>query len=68
MKESPTRLEIVDFSEMALSADPLEGAVIAGRGADGKPIELYLSGHALARLEAFLARANLEQAKHHSSH
>jgi len=68
MPDSIVRLKFVDLFEMALSMDLLEGAVIKGRVSDGSEIEVQFSARALAKLESFLVHANVEQAKHHSSH
>jgi hypothetical protein len=48
---------------MVVGTDPADGAVLTGKGFDGHPIELHLTPVALAKLEAFLAQANMEQAK-----
>ena len=41
---------------------------IAGRSSDDRVIEILLSAEALTKLEAFIAQANLEIAKHQPRH
>lgn len=57
-------LEVIDVKQMMVSADPLEGAIITLEIVGEQRVDMHLSPHALAKLEAFLARANVEQAKH----
>ncbi|TCR65668.1 hypothetical protein [Bosea sp. BK604] len=63
-KVSNLDLEVIDVKQMMVSADPSEGAVITVEIVGEQLVDIHLSPHALAKLEAFLARANVEQAKH----
>lgn len=68
MTNQPLKIELVSFSRMEVSANPNDGVVITGQGFGGRAIELHLTAGALLQLEAFLTKANLEQAKHQPSH
>lgn len=62
--ESSVDLEVLDVKQMVVSSDPAAGAVITLQIAGERIVDLHLPPHALAKLEAFLAKANMEQAKH----
>jgi len=68
MSDRALKIELADFNQIEVFADPNEGVVITGRDFDGAKIELHLTAGALLKLETFLTRANLEQAKRQSSH
>jgi len=62
------RLELVKIIRMVVGENPGEGALFTGHTADAQAVDVYLTPEALATLEAFLARANQEQAKRQPSH
>lgn len=68
MPQQRNTIEFIDFFRMILSVDLTEGVTVTGRTRDGTEVELGLTAEALAKLEAFIARANLEQAKRQPSH
>ncbi|QEL25385.1 hypothetical protein FQV39_24430 [Bosea sp. F3-2] len=62
------KIEVVDISRLEVTAEPGGPARLTCRGIDGRPIEIHLAPEAMTKLEAFLAQANLEQAKLHKMH
>ncbi|QEL26969.1 hypothetical protein FQV39_30430 (plasmid) [Bosea sp. F3-2] len=62
------RIDVVDIKQMVVAGEPGGPAVLTCRGVGGRLIDLHLSPEAMTKLEAFLARANLEQAKLHQMH
>jgi hypothetical protein len=60
--------ELVDFIRMDVGEDPAKGAILTGRTEDAQSIDLHLTPAAVARLETFLVRANMEQPKRQPSH
>ncbi|WP_439498263.1 hypothetical protein [Bosea sp. (in: a-proteobacteria)] len=57
-------IEVTDVKQIVVSADPTEGAIVTLTTNSRQDIDLRLSPFALAKLEAFLVRANAEQIKH----
>lgn len=68
MSEKAVKLEIMQINQLQVTAEPGGPAVLSCRSSDGGPIDLYLAPEVLTKLEAFLAKANLEQAKLHQIH
>lgn len=65
MSEKPTiEIPVIRVSEVVVSADPAEGAMISLATEADADLRLVLSQSALAQLEVMLARAAQEQAKH----
>ncbi|MGO4669321.1 hypothetical protein AB4099_07030 [Bosea sp. 2KB_26] len=66
MPQKPTReFAVIKVKHVTVSADTTLGAVIALE-VDGKnEISLFMVPEVLASLEAMLAKASLEQARHH---
>ncbi len=65
MSEKPVvEIPVTTVSEIVVSADPNEGAIISLATEADADIRLVLSPIALAQLEALLTRAAQEQAKH----
>lgn len=56
-------LEVVEVRQIEVTADAAGETVISLEVVGGQEIDLHLSPHASAKLEAFMARASLEQAK-----
>ncbi|RDJ20135.1 hypothetical protein DWF00_16630 [Bosea caraganae] len=64
MTRKPSRVFVVSrIRDVIVSADPSEGALIGMEVPGEADIELRLPADALAKLEALLANANMEQAK-----
>lgn len=61
-------LEIVDVKQMIIGTDPAEGVIVTVELVGERKIDMHLSPYALSKLEAFLVRANAEQAKHQPIH
>ncbi len=59
-------LDVVDVLQIQVSADPADGAMITIKTAGDQDINLHLPPQALAKLEAFLSKATIEQAKYQS--
>ncbi|MBW4656620.1 MAG: hypothetical protein KME20_26785 [Kaiparowitsia implicata GSE-PSE-MK54-09C] len=69
MPKKPSRVIVVtDINQIMVSSDPSEGALINLEIPDEANLELRLPASALAKLEAMLASANLEQAKFQKMH
>lgn len=65
MSEKPiVEVPVLGISEIAVSSDPHEGAMIILATEAEADLRLVLSPTVLAQLEAMLARAAQEQAKH----
>lgn len=68
MHSKALKIEVDEIQEMQVTAEPGGPGVLSCRGAGGRLIDIYLSAEALTKLESFIARANLEQAKLHRMH
>lgn len=65
MPEKPVvEIPVVSVSKITVSGDPNEGAMVRLETEADADLDLVLSPAALAQLEALLARAAKEQAKH----
>lgn len=56
-------LDVVDIKRMVVTDDASGETVLTIEIVGGQRVDLHLAPYAKARLEAFLARASLEQAK-----
>lgn len=56
-------IEVVDIKHVEVTADPASETVVTIEVVGGQLLDLHLAPHASAKLEAFLSRASLEQAK-----
>lgn len=63
MARKTASYEVLDTAELVVSADASEGALISLECFGGTRVRLVFAPLQLAKLEALLARANLEQAK-----
>lgn len=68
MATKPIKLALRDIHHLAITTEPGGAALITGRSLDDRVIEILLSAEALTKLEAFIAQANLEIAKHQPRH
>lgn len=68
MTTKPLKLALREINHLAVTTEPGGAALIIGRGDDNREIEILLSGEALTKLKALIAKANLEQAKHQPMH
>lgn len=65
MADKPViQIPVVSASQVTVSGDPAEGALVKLETEADADVELLLSPSALAQLEALLARAAQEQSKH----
>ncbi|CAN7678951.1 hypothetical protein LJR090_001799 [Bosea sp. LjRoot90] len=56
-------IDVVDVKQVVVTPDPAGETVVTIEVVGGQMVELHLAPHASAKLEAFLSRASLEQAK-----
>lgn len=63
-KAASLDLEVLDVKAMILSGNPTTGAMLTVEIVGDQIVNLYLSPLALAKVEAYLARASAMQAKH----
>ena len=65
MKRKPERLdlEVVGIRQVEVPADAVGETVISIEVVGGQILDLHLTPHASAALEAFMVRASVEQAK-----
>lgn len=68
MQKPPCRvIAVSNVKQIVVSADPSEGAIVTFEVPGEANIELKIPAMALAKLEALLVSANVEQAKFHKA-
>jgi len=68
MHSKALKIDVTQIHEMEVTAEPGGPGILSCRGAGGRLIDIYLSAEAMTKLECFIAKANLEQAKRHKMH